>query len=68
MGPGPEIAMLISAVVPLHSEPKGSLAKLRPSSTILPEKSASECGVRENPIHPLLLSVTRNVERQSTSE
>ncbi len=32
-------------------------------SVIFPEKIASECGVRENPIQPLLLKVTRNVER-----
>src|SRR5208282_2870245 len=49
---------------PCTPNPKGSPAKLRPSRVIWPEKSASECGVRENPIQPLLLSVTRNVERQ----
>src|SRR3954467_3003609 len=48
---------------PWTPNPSGSPAKLRPSSEISPEKTASECGVRENPIHPLLLKVTRKVDR-----
>ena len=52
---------------PCTPNPKGSPSKLRPSSVICPEKRASECGVRENPIQPLVLSVTRNAERYCRS-
>src|SRR6267378_8041848 len=48
--------------------PSGSPRRTRSFSAISPEKTASECGVRENPIQPLLLSSTRKVDRYRKSQ
>src|SRR4029077_12120418 len=53
---------------PCTPSPSGSPRNTRPFSTISPEKVASECGVRENPIQPLLLSCARKVERYRKSQ
>src|SRR5713101_6860033 len=45
----------------------GSPRKVRSFSAISPEKTASECGVREKPIQPLLLSSARKVDRYRKS-
>jgi len=48
--------------------PRGSPRNTRSFSAISPEKTASECGVRENPIQPLLLSCTQRVDRYRKSQ
>jgi hypothetical protein len=67
MRPSPEVTMPAPTVMALNSEPKGLPSKLRSSSVIFLEKITSECGVRENPIQPLLLKVARNAERHCRS-
>src|SRR6266436_3538434 len=52
---------------PCIPKPSGSPRNTRSFNAISPEKTASECGVRENPIHPLLLSSARNVDRYRKS-
>src|ERR1700674_19830 len=47
--------------------PNGSPRKERSFNSISPEKTASECGVRENPIQPLLLISARKDERYRRS-
>src|SRR5713101_9855804 len=46
----------------------GSPRKVRSFSAISPEKTASECGVREKPIQPLLLSSVQKVDRYRKSQ
>src|SRR5712691_11592648 len=48
--------------------PSGSPRNTRSFSEISPEKTASECGVREKPIQPLLLSSTRKLDRYLKSQ
>src|SRR6267142_102717 len=48
--------------------PRGSPRNTRSFSAISPEKTASECGVRANPIQPLLLSCTQKVDRYRKSQ
>ena len=53
---------------PCTPNPSGSPRNTRSFSAISPEKTASECGVRENPIQPLLLSCARKAERYRKSQ
>jgi hypothetical protein len=53
---------------PCTPNPSGSPRNTRSFSAISPEKTASECGVREKPIQPLLLSCARKVERYRKSQ
>src|SRR5229473_2669747 len=53
---------------PCTPNPSGSPLNTRSFSAISPEKTASECGVRENPIQPLLLSCARKAERYRKSQ
>src|SRR5216684_4419120 len=48
---------------PCIPNPSGSPRNVRSFRAISPEKIASECGVRENPIQPLLLNSARKIDR-----
>src|SRR5258707_9542499 len=52
---------------PCIPKPSASPRKVRSFRAISPEKTASECGVREKPIQPLLLSSVRKVDRYRKS-
>src|SRR5713226_3928367 len=58
---------LYPQLCPCIPKPSGSPRNERSFNAISPEKTASECGVRENPIQPLLLSSTRKVDRYRKS-
>src|SRR5260370_19317178 len=53
---------------PCIPKPSAFPRKVRSFSAISPEKTASECGVREKPIQPLLLSSVRKVDRYRKSQ
>src|SRR5713226_9813743 len=59
---------LYPQLCPCIPKPSGSPRNTRSFSAISPEKTASECGVRENPIQPLLLSSARKVDRYRKSQ
>src|SRR5260370_39180706 len=53
---------------PCIPKPSAFPRKVRSFSAISPEKTASECGVREKPIQPLLLSSARKDDRYRKSQ
>src|SRR5713226_699605 len=59
---------LYPQLCPCIPKPSGSPRNTRSFSAISPEKTASECGVREKPIQPLLLSSARKLDRYRKSQ